>query len=159
VVFKTPWASAPVNRVLRYHWGMLLESSGFTPLEKAVLDGICAAYLGDQPSLRAQLATAAVKNRENTGCGFFTHFVVDLDSASPLQGDRYRDGGSAKIEPLKHGMGFILFLKKGYADCLEGYSYANESTANPDFADVNFEITGPPNANQVIWRSPDVPHM
>jgi hypothetical protein len=137
---------------------MLLESSGFTPLEKAVLDGICEAYPGDQPSLRAQLETAAVKSRENTGCGFFTHFVADLASTPPLQGDRYRDGGSAKIGTLQCGMGFILFLKKGYADCLEGYSYGNESTATLDFANVNFEITGPPNANQVIWRSPDVPH-
>jgi len=35
----------------------------------------------------------------------------------------------AKIDGLDHGMGFILWLKDGYLDCLEGYSYEENTTA------------------------------
>jgi hypothetical protein len=36
-------------------------------------------------------------------------------------------------------MGFILWLKEGYVDCLEGYSY-DESTVEIVFERVGFEI-------------------
>jgi hypothetical protein len=36
-------------------------------------------------------------------------------------------------------MGFVLWLKDGYVDCLEGYSYG-ESTTEIAFERVDFEI-------------------
>jgi len=132
----------------------MLNSSGFTAPEKAVLEHICTAYPTERAALEAQLSTATLKGRENTGCGFFTEFVVDRASTLPLTGDRYRDGGTAKIEGLVHGMGFILFLEKGYANLLEGYSYANENTSQFVWDDVEFEITSPP---AEIWMTPRPP--
>jgi hypothetical protein len=94
--------------------------SAFTPLERAVLVAVFEAYPEDRAALEAQLATAAVRSRENTGCGFFTHFSVDPSSSAPIGGLRLRDGPAAKGDGLMHGMGFILWLENGRADCLEG---------------------------------------
>jgi len=92
----------------------------------------------DRATLEAQLATATLSSRENTGAGFYTRFAVERAS-SALTGERSRAGPETKIDGLSHGMGFVLWLKEGYADCLEGYSYA-ESTTGILLEAVGFEI-------------------
>jgi hypothetical protein len=113
--------------------------SEFTTLERAVLTAICKMYSVDRGALEAQLSTATLLSRENTGGGFFTRFSVDRASSAGIEGMRLRDGPTAKIDGLEHGMGFILWLKEGYADCLEGYAYA-ESTTGIVLEAVDFEI-------------------
>jgi hypothetical protein len=119
---------------------MPLKKSIFTPLEEAVLAVVCRAYPKDGAALDAQLSTATFVSRENTGCGFFTHFTVDRNSSAPIGGERLRNGPTAKVDGLKYGMGFILWLAQGYADCLEGYAYGDDSTTDMVFEEVNFEI-------------------
>jgi hypothetical protein len=116
--------------------------SGFTALERAVLNEICDMHPADQAALRAQLLTATLRTRENTGAGFYTRFVVERRSSAALAGERSRVGPETKIDGLQHGMGFILWLKEGYADCLEGYSYG-ESTGGIALEAINFEIVRP----------------
>ena len=55
-----------------------------------------------------------------------------------------RDGPSARIEGVKHGFGFILWLEEGYADCLEGYNWGDGDTTALDLEAVNFEIAANP---------------
>jgi len=100
----------------------------FTALERAVLAAICDMYPEDRAALEAQLSTATLLSRENTGAGFYTRFAVDHASNTAMGGMRLRNGPEAKIHGLEHGMGFILWLKEGYADCLEGYCYADSTT-------------------------------
>jgi hypothetical protein len=111
----------------------------FTSLERAVLQAICKMYLADRAALGAQLSTATVLSRQNTGAGFYTHFVVERASSDALGGERLRSGPEARVDGLQHGMGFILWLKEGYADHLEGYCYG-ESTARIVFEQAGFEI-------------------
>jgi hypothetical protein len=113
--------------------------SSFTPLERAVLQAICEKHSADRAALEAQLSTAAVLSRENTGAGFYTYFTVERISTRAIGGERLRSGPSAKVDGLEHGMGFILWLKDGYADCLEGYCY-DELTAGIAFERSGFEI-------------------
>jgi len=113
--------------------------TGFTPLERAVLQAVCEMHLVDRLALEAQLATATVRSRENTGAGFYTMLDVQRASMGPVGGERLRKGPEAKIDGFKHGMGFILWLKDGYLDCLEGYSY-DDSTVGVDFEQTGFEI-------------------
>jgi hypothetical protein len=115
------------------------DGTFFTPLEAAVLRGVCEMYQEERDLLEAQLSTAVFVSRENTGAGFFTKFAVGRESSVPIGGKRLRNGPEAKIEGLEHGMGFILWLKDGYADCLEGYCYAG-STSQLDLERVGFEI-------------------
>jgi hypothetical protein len=113
--------------------------SDFTPIERAVLAAICDMYSVDREALEAQLSTATLISRENTGAGFFTHFAVDHSASVAIGGQRSRNGPEAKIAGLEHGMGFILWLKEGYADCLEGYCYAG-STTGIALETIEFEI-------------------
>jgi hypothetical protein len=113
--------------------------SNLTPFERAVLQAICERHLTDRMVLEAQLSTATVLSRENTGAGFYTYFTVERSSSPAIGGERLRSGPAARVVGLEHGMGFILWLKEGYADCLEGYCYG-ESTTGIAFDQVGFEI-------------------
>jgi hypothetical protein len=115
------------------------SGSDFTPLERAVLRAICEAHPADRVVLEGQLSTAIVLSRENTGAGFYTRLVVERSSGTPIGGERIRRGPAARIDGLAHGMGFILWLKEGYADCLEGYCY-EESTTRIALERAGFEI-------------------
>jgi hypothetical protein len=96
-------------------------------------------HLTDKPALEAQFASAIVVSRDNTGAGFYTNFTVTHDSSMAVRGERLRNGPSGTIEGLKYGMGFILWLTDGFANCLEGYSY-DESTVEIDFEKASFEV-------------------
>lgn len=115
------------------------QAQNFTCLEQAVLKAIRKMYPLDSAALETQLATAVFRKRENSGAGFFTYFDVDR-KANPVPGQRFRYGPApVKIKDLQHGMGFILWMKDGYADCLEGYSY-DESTTTLSLETVAFEM-------------------
>jgi hypothetical protein len=111
----------------------------FTPLEQAVLCAICEMHPVEQAALEGQLSTARILSRENTGAGFYTRFSIKHRSGTAIGGERLRGGPVAKIDGLEHGMGFILWLNEGYADCLEGYSY-EESTTKIALERAGFEI-------------------
>ncbi|HWE16403.1 MAG TPA: hypothetical protein VG758_04375 [Hyphomicrobiaceae bacterium] len=118
---------------------MLSIAPSFTPLERAVLEAVCELHAAERDALRAQLATATVRSRENTGGGFFTHFEVDR-RAKAIGGTRLRNSPLAKIEGLEGAwMGFILWLQNGFADGLEGYAYEG-STAALNLETAGFEI-------------------
>jgi hypothetical protein len=107
----------------------------FTQLEEAALHNVCLRFPDDKTALMAQLATAQVRSRENTGAGFYTYFEVTR--GNPLSGDRMRAAGWTQIEGIVHPMGFILWLENGYANCLEGFT-VDGSTVDIDFAAVKF---------------------
>jgi len=113
--------------------------SDFTLLEQAVLRAICEAHPVDQAALESQLSTATVLSRENTGAGSYTRLAVEHSSRTPIGDERLRRGPTVRIDGLEHGMGFILWLKEGYADYLEGYSY-EESTTSIALERAGFEI-------------------
>jgi hypothetical protein len=97
---------------------------GLTEFEQAVLDKLLA---GDHPVLvilRAQAEEAHVASREYTGAGFFCSFEVP--SGTPLV-ERHLDfhfgDVQAAVDGLEYGAGFVLFVRGGRLDTLEGYSY------------------------------------
>lgn len=97
---------------------------GLNALEQAVLDKLLS---GDHPALstlRAQAAQARLVGRELSGVGFFCSFEV------PPEAPRLEPPGSfdigdvnADVSGLKHGAGFVLFIRNGRLDMLEGFSY------------------------------------
>ena|SRR5665213_527951 len=118
---------------------MLSIGPSFTPLEQAVFRAIWTEHFTDRAALEVQLATATVLSRKNTGVGFYTDFSVARIPNAIVGGDRLRYGPAAKIDGLERGMGFILWLNEGYADCLEGYTY-DESTAEIALVRAGFAI-------------------
>ena len=96
-----------------------------TNLERAVLDKLLC---GDSPvlsALRSQLGVVAVSERDLTGVGFMTNFRLPPSvPRAPVKSGVIRFGDvEAQLEGLKHGAGFLLYVKDGVLDALEGYSY------------------------------------
>jgi len=117
-----------------------------TPLERAVFEFIRDTIPEDGVALRAQLAKARLRKRENTGSGFFTY--IDIDRTAPPIGEGkprdMRDGPYASVRGAAHGMGFILWLRDGYADCLEGYCYGVDDTKTWDLDNLSFALSASP---------------
>ena len=96
-----------------------------TDLEYAVLEKLLAGDDERLMRLRRQLETAIASKREMTGVGFFTTLeVLDpthrLDERSVELGDV-----NAEISGLTHGAGFLLFIRNGLLETLEGYTYGD----------------------------------
>lgn len=94
-------------------------------LEQAAIEMLVA---GDHPvlgALRKQLTTCNLVEREITGTGFIASLSVDR--SAPPAPFRMRDVWIRDVEGdiagLQHGAGFMLLVKDGYVDALEGYSY------------------------------------
>lgn len=96
-----------------------------TEFERAVLDKLLDGDHAVLKALREQLRTCSVRKREMTGCGFFTELEVDRTlAAAPTNVEKLRIGDAeARITGLEHGAGFVLFVREGYLDMLEGYSF------------------------------------
>jgi hypothetical protein len=105
-----------------------------TPLENEVLEWLLA---GEDPvldALRQQFAVSTIKSRESTGVGWYINFDVP-DSQKRLYeilvvkqdfcfGDV--DVGLEVNDGLQE-VGFLLWVKDGYLDYLEAYTYGFET--------------------------------
>jgi len=98
--------------------------SALTSLESEVLRMLLSGSLDWLSTLREQAQKASVSSRDYTGVGFVTQFSV-ADEAPTIAGTpTFRFGDvSADISGLQHGAGFLLLVKDGKIDSLEGYSY------------------------------------
>ena len=106
-----------------------------TALEKTVLDLLLDKQSEPFDTIRQQLAHAIITNREFTGVGFFTDFL--LPENAPVRRDlpdSTLGGVDAEFPGLKHGAGFLLFIRDGTISMLEGYTYDEPwPTSIPDF--------------------------
>jgi len=79
--------------------------------------------------------------RENSGAGFYTQLAITdgpkMDGAPSPLGDI-----GADIQGMKHGMGFLLWLRDGMADTLEGYTY-DDTTEGLELTDLQYSNLGP----------------
>jgi len=98
---------------------------GLEPLEAAVLQRLVEAHPDQRLALEAQLAVAAIRSRRLTGIGFFLNFSVGaaplIDPLNCELNDVY-----ASLPGLAHGAGFLLYVRKGRIDFLEGHSLGEE---------------------------------
>jgi hypothetical protein len=101
----------------------------FNGLERAALLWIVDDH-ADGPDIRAQLATARLISRRNTGKDFYTLFTVRPDprhrlTPRPLIGDAW-----AHVRGLARGMTFLLWGNEdGYLVALEGASFGEDISA------------------------------
>ena len=58
-----------------------------------------------------------------TGVGFFTDLVVDPVAPSVLPMRQVLSGAGAGIDGVRHGAGFLLFVRDGRLATLEGFTY------------------------------------
>jgi len=112
-----------------------------TALESAALLAISEQLdPGDRESFALQVAALTVRSRENTGAGFFTHFDVDNSSVTNPLPDLRSLSVEAEVEGLSDGLGFILWVKEGRIDFLEGYTFGPDSTKELDLTTIKFKL-------------------
>jgi hypothetical protein len=103
-------------------------SPKLTHLESEVLKWLLA---GEDPilaALREQFASASILSRNLTGHGFYLNFTVStsamrLHEKFHVKPDFCCGDVKASIDSLEHGAGFLLWVKGGVLDFLEGYTY------------------------------------
>jgi hypothetical protein len=97
-----------------------------TDLERAVLEKLVAGDDQRLAELREQLETTLASKREMTGVGFFTTLSV-LDPTHRLGDQSLELGGViAQIPSLTYGAGFLLFIRNGFLNLLEGFVYGDD---------------------------------
>jgi hypothetical protein len=100
-----------------------LTVEALSDFEQAVLEKLLA---GDHPVLgvlRAQAHAGQLASREYTGAGFFLSFDVPLDAPALATKDFRFGDVNAAVDGLQYGAGFVVFVRGGRLDTLEGYSY------------------------------------
>ena len=118
---------------------IILLKLKFTPLENQVLELLLAGQDPVLTALREQMGTAKIESREFTGVGFYLNFEIPTNSKGHLDvlavkqhfcfGDvrAYFDVGDRRQE-----VGFLLWIKDGYLDNLEAYTYGFEKWPDED---------------------------
>ena len=118
-----------------------------TQLEQAVLDTLLEGGHPALDPLRAQAAGSSVRHREYTGVGFWTNFAVAEDTPAAVPRDVHLSGVGARIAGLEHGAGFLLHVRNGYLDQLEGFTYDEPWPADVtafELIDTRFQFGRPP---------------
>lgn len=91
--------------------------------EQAVLEKL---FAGSHPALgvlRAQAQAAQLVSRRNTDRGFFLDFDVPASAPVLAEHDFHFGDVRAAVDGLSLGAGFVVFVRKGRLEALEGYSY------------------------------------
>jgi hypothetical protein len=104
---------------------------------------------GDDPvleALRAQRQAAIVTSREYSGVGFFTSLNVPKkhilkEGLMDFElGDVY-----ARLQGLEHEVGFVLFVRGGRLDFLEGYTHGDDDwPESPQLVEAYYLYDEPP---------------
>lgn len=98
-------------------------SNKLSLLEISVLKKLLDGDLPLLTQLRRQLELCTIEKRELTGCGFYTTLVIPQDIPLTPGLDIIFGDVVADIPELTSGAGFLLYIKNGVLDMLEGYSY------------------------------------
>ncbi|BBB90464.1 hypothetical protein [Methylomusa anaerophila] len=101
--------------------------SKFEEFERKVIEKLLNGEDNILKTLRNQYRKANIKNREFSGSGFFTTFDVP-DDATRLEILKSFHFGDVlgQCDGVKDGIGFVLFIKNGAMNCLEGYTYGDD---------------------------------
>jgi len=94
-------------------------------LERAVSEAIGRQFPEATAAVLGQLATASVTEREFTPTGFFT--VFDVDRTMPPAPTMIGPVGdvASLVGPARYPMEFMLYVRDGYAEMIEAYSYGD----------------------------------
>ena len=115
----------------------LAENPNLTALENAVLRAISLRVSKDAGAYVEQWLNAVVSARQNTGAGCFINLRVEKGSQLS-EIDSPVGHIHATVSGLSRGLGFMLWLRDGWLDQLEGFSY-EESTEDINLEQASFD--------------------
>lgn len=96
-----------------------------TQIERAAIEKVLS---GDHPSLvelRKQINGLSVKTRDSNEAGVITELTTAPDTKpASLRSERIQLGDVfGRLQGLKRGCGFLLFVENGFLKSLESYSF------------------------------------
>jgi len=101
-----------------------MDINNFVEFEKKVMEMLLKGDDAILELLREQYNTVKIKERKFTDTGFFTTFDVKDKNVIIPNCKSFNFGDIVgEMENLKYGIGFILFIKDGILNILEGYTY------------------------------------
>jgi hypothetical protein len=109
------------------------EPSG---LERAVIEAIGRQYPEHASGLAAQIATARVTERENTGCGMYLTFEVDPSAPKIVPESSPLGWVSSWIGGLE--VQFMVYVKEGLIALIEGFSFGDVDISDVELSDPSF---------------------
>jgi hypothetical protein len=96
----------------------------FFKLENDVIREIINEIPEYSEKLLYQYENSEIVNRVFTGHGFYTYYNIKSNLYSLGKDINLALGNiGANSNSMKHGVGFVLFIKNGNISCLEGYAY------------------------------------
>jgi hypothetical protein len=96
----------------------------FTTVEDRVLEMLLRGEDEILSVLRQQARHAQISSRKMTGVGFYTEFVIPSEVPRVPGHPTFKLGDVNGIaDNVRHGLGFLLYVKDGALSMLEGYTY------------------------------------
>ena len=101
--------------------------TNLTPLEREVLTRSLATNAVPD-AVRDQLNHVRVNRREESGVGIFVHLFVPPEVVNEgVKGlDQQVGDVIAEVPGVQHGLGFVVFVKDGVLNMLEGYTFGDD---------------------------------
>jgi hypothetical protein len=109
---------------------MLRLPDFLTELESVVLRELLQGESDDLVVLRRQIASCSLQSRERNGYGFFTNFHVGENA--PRCANENFELGDVSVVLSGQLCGFILFVRDGKIDFLEGYPLGGDEWPSPE---------------------------
>jgi hypothetical protein len=103
---------------------MLSLPSFFTPLEREIVSAMVEAQDLFREEISLQLRICELTSREHNGYGFFTNLAIP-EGSPELPYVNYRLHASAQVGGEL--CGFMLWIKNGRVDFLEGYPLGGDA--------------------------------
>jgi hypothetical protein len=109
-------------------------------LESAVLNKLLEGNHPALATLRDQLRVAMVRSRRLTGAGFFTEIELPPETTpARISPGSFQFGDvEASIPGLQHGAGFLVYIRNGMLQMLEGYSYEEPWPQRTDIFELRY---------------------
>lgn len=100
----------------------------FEDFERHVMGKLLSGRDDTLSILYTQYVTSQVKKRDFSDVGFYTHFLID-ETAPRLKSCKttFHFGDvTGALNETGYEVGFVLFVKDGTLNMLEGYTFGNE---------------------------------
>ena len=102
--------------------------TALSAFERAVLDKLLMGDSEVLQELRQQASRATVRSREKTEVGFYVSLAIDPAAPVSLSGADFSVSGvAAEMEGLQVPASFVVFIKDGRLDTLEGFTLGPET--------------------------------
>lgn len=101
-------------------------ASSYSEFDKAIIEHLISAANHFTIELTNQFKNSHVKSRNITGHGFYTDIFVPLQFAITGFPNFELGCSNTVVSGIENGMTFILFVRNGIIDFLEGATYGEE---------------------------------